>query len=138
MTTHHYLNLYRNAINSKYWGLHTLINNIISDTNIHQKQIGGKITKFTVDNQQIKADVVYNNNANNNVSIIHEEVTNTILTIEPQNKNNENNLDNTDNIVVDVLPIIEQPPIDNNTESVAVNLNLPVLHYDINDNEGMM
>ena len=60
MTTHHYLNLYRNAINSKYWGLHTLINNIISDTNIHQKQIGGKITKFTVDNQQIKADVVYN------------------------------------------------------------------------------
>ena len=58
--TLHYPTLYRKAINSSYWGLHTLINNILIDTNINHKQIGGEIKKFTIDNKQIKADVVYN------------------------------------------------------------------------------
>ena len=62
MSKIYYNDLYRKAINSSFWGLHTLINNILGDTNIHHKQIGGEITKFTIDNQDIKADVVYNKN----------------------------------------------------------------------------
>jgi hypothetical protein len=89
----------------------------------------------------LTADVVYSNNNNennNNVSIIQEEVTNNVVTVEPRPNIIPQNVNNTDNIVIDVLPITEQPPIDNNAESVAVNLNLPVLHYNINDDEGMM
>lgn len=62
MLNYEYFHLYRKAINPLYWGLHTLINNLISDHNLSNHQIGGEITKFLVDDQKLKANVVYNKN----------------------------------------------------------------------------
>ena len=55
MLNYEYFHLYRKAINPLYWGLHTLINNLISDHNLSNHQIGGEITKFLVDDQKLKA-----------------------------------------------------------------------------------
>jgi len=60
MNNYDYIRLYKNTINPSYFGLPTLINNLLSEHNINEKQIGGVIKKFSVDNQEIKADVVYN------------------------------------------------------------------------------
>jgi len=62
MLNYEYFHLYRKTINPLYWGLHTLINNLISDHNLSNHQIGGEITKFLVDDQKLKANVVYNKN----------------------------------------------------------------------------
>lgn len=54
------LSKYRTLLNPFYFGITSTIQNIIRDYNIPNPMIGGKITKFSIDNNIIKADVVYN------------------------------------------------------------------------------
>jgi hypothetical protein len=54
------LNKYRTLFNPFYFGITSTIQNIIRDYNIPNPMIGGEITKLSIDNNIIKADIVYN------------------------------------------------------------------------------
>jgi hypothetical protein len=54
------LNKYRTLFNPFYFGITSTIQNIIRDYNISNPMIGGEITKLSIDNNIIKADIVYN------------------------------------------------------------------------------
>ena len=64
---------------------------------------------------------------------IHKNI---FLSFESSNENNENN-ENSENIIVDILPPSEQEV---KPDAVSTNVsNVPyLLHYDINEHEGMM
>lgn len=51
---------FRDSIDYKYMGLHALIGELLDKAKLNTVQIGGVLTKFKVDNENIKADVVYN------------------------------------------------------------------------------
>ena len=80
----------------------------------------------------LTADMVYRNSDNleSNITIIEPP-----NLIQP-NENNENN-ENSENIIVDILPPSEQEV---KPDAVSTNVsNVPyLLHYDINEHEGMM
>jgi hypothetical protein len=65
------------------------------------------------------------------------------ITTEPSNLvlTNENN-ENSDNIVVDIIPLNEQVNplaiVEASAAAAAAAANLPPLHFDIDDPEGMM
>jgi hypothetical protein len=84
----------------------------------------------------LSADMVYGNTNNADTNIIIE-TPNLILANESNqnnqnNQNNQSNQSNVDNIVVDILPLRE-PAV-----AATAAANLPPLHYDIDDPEGMM
>ena len=54
------LNKYRTLFNPFYFGITSTVQNIIRDYNISNPIIGGEITKLSIDNNIIKADIVYN------------------------------------------------------------------------------
>ena len=54
------LNKYRTLFNPFYFGITSTVQNIIRDYNISNPIIGGEITKSSIDNNIIKADIVYN------------------------------------------------------------------------------
>jgi hypothetical protein len=54
------INKYRTLFNPFYFGITSTIQNIIRDYNISNPMIGGEITKLSIDNNIIKADIVYN------------------------------------------------------------------------------
>jgi len=51
---------YRTLFNPFYFGITSTIQNIIRDYNIPNPMIGGEIKKINIDNNIIKADIVYN------------------------------------------------------------------------------
>lgn len=57
------INQYKNMINVKYWGIQCRITNLINEERQH-KQLGGDLKKITIDNNDIKYNIVYNNNPN--------------------------------------------------------------------------
>ena len=54
------LNKYRTLFNPFYFGITSTVQNIIRDYNISNPILGGEITKLSIDNNIIKADIVYN------------------------------------------------------------------------------
>ena len=54
------ISLYRTLINPFYFGITSTIQNLLTNNNISNNQFGGKITKFTIDNNIINANVIYN------------------------------------------------------------------------------
>jgi hypothetical protein len=74
--------------------------------------------------------MVYGNTNNADANIIIE--TPNLILANEINQNNQNNQSNVDNIVVDILPL-QEPAV-----AATAAANLPPLHYDIDDPEGMM
>ena len=109
------------------------INNQISVQNINNDDTGSRFV--------LSADIVYNNSNNSNSSNNIPQNDNAIvnITTEPPNLilTNENINENNDNIVVDIMPLNEQIDPLAIVEAAAA-ANLPPLHFDIDDPEGMM
>jgi hypothetical protein len=112
------------------------INNQVSVQNINNDDNSNRFV--------LTADIVYNNsNSSNNIPQNDNTIVN--ITTEPPNLvlTNENINENNDNIVVDIIPLNEQVnPLAiveaSAAAAAAAAANLPPLHFDIDDPEGMM